>query len=87
MCKQRSSILELSVYTGNVVLIYIFGLGFLLIVHSVYQEYLAKTLTDKYGNLSVQMDKIINDANSEIESLHHKLDCQSRRLLLYHSPF
>ncbi|SLM40206.1 hypothetical protein LPUS_10952 [Lasallia pustulata] len=40
----------------------------------VYQEYLARTLTDKYGNLSVQMDKIINDANSELESLQHKLD-------------
>lgn len=51
--------------------------SYLLTIDSVYQEYLAKTLTDKYGNLSVQMDKIINDANSEIENLHHKLDGQS----------
>ena len=74
MCKQRSSILELSVYTGNVVLRYAYGSSSLLTNHSVYQEYLARTLTDKYGNLSVQMDKIINDANSELESLQHKLD-------------
>ena len=47
-----------------------------LTVYSVYQEYLAKTLTDKYGNLSVQMDKIINDANSEIENLHHQMEGQ-----------
>ncbi|MCJ1468026.1 hypothetical protein MMC07_006652 [Pseudocyphellaria aurata] len=39
----------------------------------VYQEYLAKTLTDKYGNLNVQVDKIINDANAELEILHQKL--------------
>lgn len=74
MHKQRSSILELSVYSGNVVLRYAYGLSSLLTTHSVYQEYLARTLTDKYGNLSVQMDKIINDANSELESLQHKLD-------------
>ena len=45
----------------------------LLTRDSIYQEYLAKSLTDKYGNLSVQMDKIINDANSEIDSLNQKL--------------
>lgn len=44
-----------------------------LTAYSVYQEYLAKMLTDKYGNLSVQMDKIINDANSEIEALNQKV--------------
>ncbi len=45
---------------------------------SVYQEYLAKTLTDKYANLNVQMDKIINDANSELEVLNQKLSSTSR---------
>lgn len=40
---------------------------------SVYQEYLAKTLTDKYGNLNVQVDKIVNDANAELGILHQKL--------------
>ena len=44
-----------------------------LILGSVYQEYLAKTLTDKYGNLSVQMDRIINDANTELETLNQRL--------------
>ena len=45
----------------------------ILTVGSVYQEYLAKSLTDKYGNLNVQMDKIINDANTELDSLNQKL--------------
>ena len=44
---------------------------------SVYQEYLAKTLTDKYANLNVQMDKIINDANSELEVLNQRLASKS----------
>ena len=50
-----------------------FGQRTTLTVASVYQEYLAKTLTDKYGNLSVQMDKIINEANTELDSLNQKL--------------
>jgi hypothetical protein len=41
---------------------------------SNYQEYLAKSLTDKYGNLSSQMDKIIVDANAEILSLQEKVE-------------
>lgn len=45
----------------------------ILIVSSVYQEYLAKTLTDKYSTLNVQMDKVINDANSELNILNQKL--------------
>ncbi|KAI2619239.1 hypothetical protein GGR54DRAFT_630786 [Hypoxylon sp. NC1633] len=39
----------------------------------VYQEYLGKTLTEKYSNLSVHLDKVINDANLEITSLQNKL--------------
>ncbi|CAD6448664.1 3b4b70bb-6926-4e5f-8011-0c84d4c8c40c [Sclerotinia trifoliorum] len=39
----------------------------------VYQEYLAKSLTDKYSTLNTQMDKIIHDANSEISSLRNKI--------------
>ncbi|KAL5588693.1 hypothetical protein FOBRF1_015221 [Fusarium oxysporum] len=38
-----------------------------------YQQYLYKTLTDKYSNLSVRLEKTVNEANSEIEGLHHKL--------------
>lgn len=45
----------------------------MLTTHSVYQEYLAKSLTDKYTSLSAQMDKIIHDANSEITGLRDKL--------------
>ncbi|KAF7560253.1 hypothetical protein G7046_g3918 [Stylonectria norvegica] len=39
-----------------------------------YQQYLYKTLTDKYTNLSIRLDKTVNDANSEIEGLQHKLN-------------
>ncbi|KAI1499405.1 hypothetical protein F5X99DRAFT_430784 [Biscogniauxia marginata] len=39
----------------------------------IYQEYLVKSFTDKYSNLNVQLDKVINDANAEITSLHNKL--------------
>ncbi|KAF4496887.1 E3 ubiquitin- ligase CCNB1IP1 [Fusarium agapanthi] len=38
-----------------------------------YQQYLYKTLTEKYSGLSVRLEKTVNDANSEIEGLHHKL--------------
>ncbi|KAL8677902.1 MAG: hypothetical protein Q9186_005713 [Xanthomendoza sp. 1 TL-2023] len=44
-----------------------------LISSSVYQEYLAKSLTDKYNNLGTQVDKIIHDANTEITTLNQKL--------------
>ena len=40
---------------------------------SVYQEFLAKSLTEKYSSLSSQMDKIIHDANAEIMGLRDKL--------------
>ncbi|KAL8954101.1 MAG: hypothetical protein Q9222_000080 [Ikaeria aurantiellina] len=39
----------------------------------VYQEYLAKSLTDKYNNLGSQVDKIIHDANTEINVLNQKI--------------
>ncbi|KAI2706365.1 hypothetical protein DTO013E5_679 [Penicillium roqueforti] len=43
-----------------------------------YQEYRAKTLTEKYTNLNTQMDKVIHNANTEIMSLQNKLsDMQS----------
>ncbi|KAF4337694.1 e3 ubiquitin ligase ccnb1ip1 [Fusarium beomiforme] len=38
-----------------------------------YQQYLYKTLSDKYSALSIRLEKTVNDANSEIEGLHHKL--------------
>ncbi|OQD98077.1 hypothetical protein PENSOL_c010G05440 [Penicillium solitum] len=46
--------------------------------HEFYQEYRAKTLTEKYANLNTQMDKVIHNANTEILSLQNKLsDMQS----------
>ncbi|CEJ58040.1 Putative XAP5 domain-containing protein [Penicillium brasilianum] len=38
-----------------------------------YQEYLGKSLTEKYSSLSTQMDKVIHNANSEISTLHSKV--------------
>ena len=47
---------------------------------SVYQEFLAKTLTDKFNNLNVQMDRLINEANSELDMANQKLNGKSRNL-------
>lgn len=52
---------------------------------SVYQEYLAKSLTDKYNKLGTQVDKIIHDANTEITSLNQKLSSKSYVLSPLHS--
>ena len=41
---------------------------------SVYQEYLAKTLTDKYSTLNGQMDKVLHDANSELNILNQRIN-------------
>ncbi|RJE18850.1 hypothetical protein PHISCL_08806 [Aspergillus sclerotialis] len=38
-----------------------------------YQEFLGKTLTEKYTALSNQMDKVIHNANSEISTLQSRL--------------
>jgi len=73
VCWSWFILLDLSIYPGDVhgsCETFDFNL---LTLYSIYQEYLAKSLTDKYGNLSVQMDKIINDANSEIDGLNQKL--------------
>jgi len=39
----------------------------------VYQEYLAKGVTDKNVVLNAQMDQVIGDANAEILRLRNKL--------------
>ncbi|KAF2120971.1 hypothetical protein BDV96DRAFT_641610 [Lophiotrema nucula] len=39
----------------------------------VYQEHLAKSLTEKYSNLSQQMDQLIHDANAHIKALQDKV--------------
>ncbi|KAJ1706336.1 cyclin [Aspergillus flavus] len=38
-----------------------------------YQEFLAKTLTDRYTGLNTQMDKVIHNANTEISTLQTRL--------------
>ncbi|OJK04358.1 hypothetical protein ASPACDRAFT_55849 [Aspergillus aculeatus ATCC 16872] len=40
---------------------------------SFYQEFLGKTLTEKYTNLNTQMDKVIHNANSEISALQARI--------------
>ncbi|KAF3920795.1 hypothetical protein ABW20_dc0106846 [Dactylellina cionopaga] len=39
----------------------------------VYQEYVSKTLTDKFNTLSTQLDNVIHEANTEIKALRDKL--------------
>lgn len=42
----------------------------------IYQEHLAKGLTEKYNTLSQQMDQLIHDANSQIQALQDKLQSE-----------
>ncbi|KAF2196845.1 hypothetical protein GQ43DRAFT_382355 [Delitschia confertaspora ATCC 74209] len=39
----------------------------------IYEEHLAKSLTDKYTTLSQQMDQLIHEANAQIKLLQNKL--------------
>lgn len=43
----------------------------------IYQEHLAKSLTEKHNTLSQQMDQLIHDANSQIKTLQDKMQCES----------
>jgi hypothetical protein len=43
----------------------------------VYQEFLARSLTEKYNDLNSQADKMIHDANAEISGLRDKMDSLS----------
>ncbi|KAH7173621.1 uncharacterized protein B0J16DRAFT_350518 [Fusarium flagelliforme] len=38
-----------------------------------YQQYLYRTLTEKYSNLGIRLEKTVSDANTEIEGLQHKM--------------
>lgn len=40
----------------------------------IYQEYTVKAMTEKHNTLNVQIDKILNDANSELNILNQKLN-------------
>ncbi|KAF4306759.1 Zinc finger RING-type protein [Botryosphaeria dothidea] len=39
----------------------------------MYQEYLARSLTEKYTTLNTEMDKVVHDANTEIANLRERL--------------
>ncbi len=39
-----------------------------------YQQYLCKTLTDKYSTLSMRLEQVVKEANTEIGALQRKLD-------------
>ena len=45
-----------------------------LMICSIYQEYMVKAMTEKHNTLNVQIDKILNDANSELNILNQKLN-------------
>ncbi|KAI1456622.1 hypothetical protein F4805DRAFT_475763 [Annulohypoxylon moriforme] len=45
----------------------------------VYQEHLSKALTEKYSNLNVHLDKVINEANFEINSMRMDQDGLRRK--------
>jgi hypothetical protein len=46
----------------------------------IYQEHLAKGLTEKYNTLSQQMDQLIHDANAQIKALQDKMQGKSHPL-------
>lgn len=78
MCWTRTGILELPVYPGDVADVPLRLALRSLTTGSVYQEYLARSLTEKYNNLETEMDKIIHDANSEIDKLNQKISSRSK---------
>lgn len=51
---------------------------------SLYQEHIGKNLTDKYGKLSKAMDKLVNEANSEISALQHSIECKRHTTVCGH---
>lgn len=53
-----------------------FGFVGLIRSYSFYQEFLMKSMSEKYQSLSGQMDKLINDANTEISGLRDRLSSQ-----------
>ena len=51
-----------------------------------YQQYLYKTLAEKYSNLNMRLDQIVSDANAEIERLQSRLNSQSFPIVSIRSP-
>ncbi|USP74319.1 hypothetical protein yc1106_01593 [Curvularia clavata] len=46
----------------------------------IYQEHLAKGLTEKYNTLNQQMDQLIHDANAQIKALQDKMQAMQAEL-------
>ena len=44
---------------------------------SIYQEYVAKSLTEKTNGLNHDIDHIVNQANAEIDMLNQKIEGKS----------
>ena len=79
MCRAWVGLLELPIDAGNVRR----GLALLLTCankYSIYQEYTVKAMTEKHNTLNVQVDKILNDANSELNILNQKLHSMIRNV-------
>ena len=73
MCQPSLGLLDISDDTGGVRFL---DLALALLhadFHSFYQEHLCKNLSEKYTHLSTAMDNIINEANSEIQTLQNKI--------------
>lgn len=64
-------LLDISKHTRNV--IFDLSLPSLSNLKSVYQEYMAKALQDKYNETNGQMDNLVREANTEIASLRDKI--------------
>ncbi|KAK5455991.1 hypothetical protein LTS15_005310 [Exophiala xenobiotica] len=49
------------------------------ITHEIaYQQYVAKNLTDRYTNLNAAMDRVVHEANTEIQTMQKRLEDLSR---------
>jgi hypothetical protein len=45
-------------------------------IFSMYQEYLCKNLTEKYGHINSQLDKVVNEANTQLQNLQKKIQSE-----------
>ena len=45
-----------------------------LTICSIFQEYTVKAMSEKHNTLNVQIDKILNDANSELNIMNQRLN-------------
>ncbi len=80
MCRSCIGILDISVYPGDVKRTPPFT-SMPADVLSMYQEYLCKNLTEKYHHVNNQLDRVVNNANTQLQNLQKKITGQSWRLL------